>query len=207
MIIFMHVARKIILGILLAYDLDLHTFYEIDKRNEKHEEHNLRLLMNLYFYDGEFQKTIDCSNKLLELSKKTIDIYRVTHQKILSLFLLEKKEETLILIEQQRKMALKHKLKVPKAELYYDYIEHYLSGKYEGAILPMQEALKEKNIEVLNYIKLVANYFMLLAYKKMGDTEQMNVCAKEVLCADKNRHTFFSNNVTNVLDKDEQFTL
>ena len=152
--------------------------------------------MILHFYDGEFYKTIEYCEKLLQSCKKPIGIYRVTHQKILSLFLKEKTEDILTLIEKQRQIALKHNLKVDTETLYYEFIQHYLSGDYEKAIQSMKQVLDIKNIEILNHIKVLAYYFMLLAYKRIGDMEQVKNCAKEILCADKNQHTFFSNNLT-----------
>ena len=50
--------RKIFIGNLIAVEMDFNTVYEIEKRSKKHKIHNLKLLINVAFYNGNFNDVI-----------------------------------------------------------------------------------------------------------------------------------------------------
>lgn len=187
----MIVLRKIFLGILIASELDLRTVYELEKR--KHNElYNLRMLMNVYLFEGEFENVVACSDKVLQMSSKTGDIFIARHQKILALFLSERKEEIPILIEQQRQLAMTDSKRMSDLNLYYVFIEKYFSAQYEEALQVIGKRLEAKNIEVQNQTKVFIYYLMRLCYLKMGKSDEVQDCTNKILSADKNRRTFCS---------------
>lgn len=192
----LYVARKVLMGILFAIDMDFHVLYELDRRSAKHELHNIKLLIDICFFDGQFQKVVEYADRILQLSSKPADVYMARHQKILSLFLMEKNEEIQELIAQQNQLNKDKKLQTGNGSLYYDFIMAYLRKEYGSAIQCIKEILNEKNIEVLNYKKVLVHYFMLLAYQKMVDTEQIQKCKNEIFRADKEYRTWFSRSLS-----------
>lgn len=189
--VIMCISRNVFLGYLNAHELDFYTVYELDKRNEKYEMHNLHLLINLYFYTGEFKKAIECSDRIMNLNLKSINISMARHIKILSLFFEGDRETVFLLIQQQYAMK-KNAIKGDEGNSYYEFIEKYLSEEYEEAIQIIKNVLNQKNIEFLNSKKVLAFYLMFMVYEKIGDISQMQECADAILLADKNRRTFFS---------------
>lgn len=190
----MHISRNVFLGYLNVYELDFYTVYELDKRKEKNEMHNLQLLIKFYFYTGEFKSAIECLDTMMNLNLKLSDISMARHMKILSLFFEEDTDSLLVLIQQQYAMS-KIAMKNSADKSYYEFIEKYLSGKYEEAIQTIKNALNEKNINFLNSKKVLVFYLMFMAYEKMGNISRMQECVDAILLADKNKRTFFSKKI------------
>lgn len=191
--ILLYILRKIFLGNLAAFELDLPTVYLLDKRSKKHEIYNSKLLMNVYFFDGDFEKVIICSDKMLKIASKNNDIFSLRHLKIMSLFLAGKETtEIFALIEQQRHLATNFKRLNQDTNLYYIFIEKYLHCNYEEALQTMDKLLQVKNIQIQNHRKVLVYYLMHLCFHKINEFEKMEKCKEEILLADKNKRTFFS---------------
>lgn len=194
----LYILRKVFIGNLAAFELDLHTVYLLDKRSEKYEIYNLKLLMNVYFFDGDFEKVIVCSDKILKIASKKTDIFSARHLKIISLFLARKETiEIIALIEYQRRLAKKSKLLIQDTDLYYIFIEKYLHCNYEEALQEINKLLQIKNIQIQNHRKVLVYYLMSLSYYKMGEFDKMEKCKEEIFLADKNKRTFFSKSFEN----------
>lgn len=181
----LYVLRKVFLGNLAAFEVDFHTLYDLEKRKKKNSIYNLNLLINLHFFDGDFQKAIDCSDEIMRLSSKQKDIYSARHQKILSLFFSNKTENIVELIHLQRLIK-------PDSNAYYIFIENYLDANYEVAIKSIKKILEEQNIEIQNHRKILVYYLMRMCFLKIGDSEQVENCTNQILKADRNHHTFFT---------------
>ena len=144
------------------------------------------MLVNLHFFDGNFQEAINCTDRILRLSSKQNDIYTARHQKILSLFLSGKTENIIELISQQRLIK-------QDVSPYYVFIEKYLGANYEAAVKSIKKILEEKNIEAQNHRKILIYYLMKMCFLKIGDSKQVENCTNQILMADRSRRTFFSN--------------
>ena len=143
--------------------------------------------MVISFYDGDFQKAIYYANTILNLTSNKSYMKYATCYKVLSLFLIGKADDALSLIQGQ-----KYQIKNP----YYSFIVAYICEQYDEALIVLQTMLskkKNKNIE-----KVLANYFMRMAYLKKGDAEKAQNCIVEILVADKKRNTYFSKNTRNI---------
>ena len=188
--------RKVFIGNMVAFELDLYTVYLLDKRSENHEIYNLKLLMNLYFFDGDFEKVIDCSNKISKSSSKIADVFSARHFKIMSFFLDGKENaEILALIEQQRQLTMCSKSSNQDINLYYIFIEKYLHCNYEAALQTLDKLLQVKNIQIKKNRRVLVYYLMYLLFLKTNEFEKMEKCKEEILLADKNRRTFFSKKI------------
>lgn len=192
LVLFLHIARRITLGSLFAIDLNVRTVYELDKRNSKNKLHNLRLLANVYFFEGNFQEAVACCNSILQIVNKKKVVFEVLHMKILSLFFLEQLQEASALILQQREMAKTYGLAIEQKDLYYVFIEKYFMNQYEEACQTIQKALSVKNIEIQNSKKVVVFSLMRMAFLKLGKMDRANICTQQILQADKNHQTIFS---------------
>lgn len=189
----LHILSKVFLGNLAAFELDLPTVYLLDKRSDKHEIYNLNLLLKVYFFDGNFEEVIVCSDKLLKITSKKNDVFSVRHLKIMSLFLAGKQNaEIFSLIEQQRQLAAESKRLNQDTHLYYTFIEEYLHCNYEEALQTIKKLLQVKNIQIQNHRKVLVYYLMYLSFNKIYEFEEMEKCKEEILLADKHQRTFFS---------------
>lgn len=189
----LYVLRKIFIGNLAVFELDLSTVYLLEKRSEKNEIYNLKLLMNVYFFEGNFEEAIICSDKILKLTSKTKDVFSARHIKIMSLFL-DKKDTSQIfeLIEQQRYLETNSKLQNQDTNLYYIFIEKFLNCNYEEALQTIEKLLQAKNIQVQNHRKVLVYYLMCLSFYEIDEFEKLEKCKEQILIADKNKQTFFS---------------
>ena len=194
----LYILRKVFLGNLAAFELDLLTVYLLDKRSEKHEIYNSKLLMNVYFFDGDFEKVIVYSDKILKIAYKNNDIFSLRHLKIMSLFLAGKETtEIFALIEQQRHLITNFKGLNQDINLFYSFIEKYLQCNYEEALQTINKLLQVKNIQIQNHRRVLVYYLMYLCFYKINDLEEMEKCKEEILLADKNKRTFFSKSFKN----------
>ena len=187
----MHISRRVFLGNLYAYELEFRLVYELDKRNETFGTYNLRLLTEALFYEGDFQKTIECCDKLLSSSVNLNERYEIIHKKILSLFMNKEYEAVLLQIQEQRRTFSEHI--VQEDEMCYVFIEEYINGNYDGAIEAIQQNLLIKNIDALNYKKVFFYYLMLVAFEAKDDPKNVSECKKEILFADSLQKTYFAN--------------
>ncbi len=196
MVLFLIYARRTVLNSLIMSDLDLRTVYELDKR-KNNELHNLKLLINVYFYDGDFENMISCADQILNLNSSPLDIAMATGHKITALFLLNREEDALNLIEKQKELfsSQNNSSQNPKDNIYCEFIESYINGNYEAAIEAIKKAFNTKNFEISNHIKVKTYYLMRMAYLKLNDKKHVETCAKELLSADKERRTFFTKNL------------
>jgi len=138
--------------------------------------------MIIAFFDGDFQIAILYANKILSLTSRKKLRNSAIFYIILSYFLTGNNFDALSLIK-----ASPHR----KNKLFYEFIEAYISERYDEAIEVMQKLLnkKAKNIEIV-----LANYFMRMAFLKKSDSDNAQNCIVEILVADKERNTYFSKN-------------
>ena len=189
--------RQFLIGALSVIDLDYKTLYDIDKRKGNKPENvsiNYALSGDCLFYEGRFSEAAENYGEALKHTKKKRCIYAIRHMLILSLFLSENTENIGALIAQQRSTSPKGLGKGVKEseEKYYDFIENFLKGDYNGAIMAIQPLLNDGAIAILNSRKLLVNYLMSIAFSWSGNAEAQAHCKSQVLEADKNRKTIFS---------------
>lgn len=180
--IMMDLRRRHIIRKLLNIKLNFRKVYEIKKHKSKNNLYNLRWDMIIAFFDGDFQIAILYANKILSLTSRKKLRNSAIFYIILSYFLTGNNFDALSLIK-----ASPHR----KNKLFYEFIEAYISERYDEAIEVMQKLLnkKAKNIEIV-----LANYFMRMAFLKKSDSDNAQNCIVEILVADKERNTYFSKN-------------
>lgn len=191
----MYFSRKIFIGKLAAFDLDYDIVYLLDKRGEKHQTHNIKLLMQKHFFNGEFQEAIICANKIIEINSRKDILYNATHYKILSLFLNQQIDEILTLIELQDNLSTDNTLRIQDANIYYEFIKKYVDRNYNEAIKIIKNLLQSQDIDTQNHKKVLIFYLIKMCCEKINDFEQIKKCNNEILLADKNRKTFFSRGI------------
>ncbi len=172
--------------------LDFRKLYELQKHKSKNNLYNTYWLMVISFYDGDFQKTIYYANTILNLTSYKSYIKYAAFYKTLSCFFTGNTVDTLNLIRNYPFHS--------KNTLYYKFIEAYIYEQYDEAISAMQTLLSKKKDKTKNIDKVLANYFMRMAYLKKGDSDNAQNCIVEILVADKKRNTYFSKNVRNVFN-------
>lgn len=197
-VLIMRISRKVTLGNLMAFEIDMNLVYELDKRkdNLKNKIYNLQLLSNVKFYDGIFEEVILCSDEILKLSNDYDEIFMARHYKILSLFLCERFTEISKLIELQfEDSRFVNKIPIDDSKLYYGFIKYYLASQYNEAIEVILKMFDVKNIQILNNKKVLVYYLIRKASVQIDDFELLQKCNKEIFKADINRSTFFSKTI------------
>lgn len=186
--------RRFSLNLIRCTDLDMKLAYELDKRKDtpKNREHNLMLMTDVYFYNGNFERAIECGAELLNISKKDDIICTARHNLILSHFLAGNYSEALKLIGEQRNVKMKNKNEAEYCAAVYDYIELYLNAEYEKAIEKNDLILSNDRNLLMNSRKVLAVFVKMMAYEKLGNEEAVKECEQEIISIDKNRLTYFS---------------
>ena len=193
----MTTSRKLLLGKLLAYDLDFKTIYMIERRknNKKNQYHNLKLLTSVCFFDGNFQKVLSYASDILN-SPNINDVFYARHLQIITLFIVGEHNKILDIINSQKDLL--HQIKndtLNDAVDYYAFINSYMSGDYCNAIDIMKSLLLKKDYEKLNHKKIVIFYFLRIVYEKLNDNENIKICTNEIIRLDPNSNTFFRNSI------------
>lgn len=191
------VSRKLLLGKLLAYDLDFKTIYMLEKRKDtkKNEYHNLKLLTNVYFFSGDFQEALSSAIIILK-SQKANDVFYARHLQIMTLFIMGEYKEipNLIILQKDMLSRIKKEI-VDDVSDYYSFINTYIAGNYQDSVGTLKNLLSKKDYDKLNHKKIVIFYFLLMVYEKLNDTENMLICTNEIICSDPNNYTFFRHTV------------
>lgn len=191
LIVYIIILRRLcIINKLYYVKLDFRKLYELQKHKSKNNLYNSYWLMVISFYDGDFQKTIYYANTILNLTSNKSYIKYAAFYKTLSCFFTGNTVDTLNLIRNHPFHS--------KNTLYYKFIEAYIYEQYDEAISAMQTLLSKKKDKTKNIDKVLANYFMRMAYLKKGDAEKAQNCIVEILVADKKRNTYFSKNTRNI---------
>lgn len=197
-VIFYYMRRLCIVHKIL-FELDAQTAYELDRRKlPLFKKHNLILLYNVYFFEGEFKKAISVCDELLTLSKKKETIIAARQMKILSKFFDEDFESIDEIIEEQRDLITSTK----DADYYYMlkeylFIEAYLRDDYEKALEQVESLLNDEKESSYNSRKIVFQQFKKMICIKNNDVQEFENCNKEILKCDPDRKTYFSKGLEN----------
>ena len=196
LILLLHFLRKVALGTLLGVDLEFRYVYELDKR-KNNDRLNLIREQSMYFFEGDFEKSDECCEKLLSLNLKKQEEYLVKSQLIYSRFFIDDSDSSVIeLISDQRVLASKYKIaEHNRNDCYFSFIERYLTVDYERAVMSIENLLNDNNIKLVNSRVVVVCYMLIKAYEKIGDREKIEHYSKKLLSADPNRKTVFGESI------------
>jgi len=191
--------RRFILRKLFYVKLNIRKVYEMEKRRSKNNLYNLRWLLIISFFDGDFQKAIICADEILSMTSKKKYVECAIFYKILSYFLTENTDTALFLIEKQKHYTKGKKRNVMLNRGYYDFIEAFIAEEYDEALDTIRQVLIRKNSNAQNIDKVLVNYLMRMAFLNKGDLNNAQNCTVEILVADKQRNTYFSRNLHNTI--------
>lgn len=192
LIVCMLVARRIVLNTLIVTDLNAALVYELDKRKEspKNHKHNLSLLLNVAFYNGDFRKTIELGNDFVADCGNPAMLEAIRHKIIMAYFLLGDFNNAAELIKTQKSQPVKNILLTN----FYDYIDAFINENYQEAINIINRILETKKPLVFNNMQILAYYCQKIVYDKTGDETASRMCAERINERDMQHNTFFSQN-------------
>jgi len=147
--------------------------------------HNLEIKIVTQFYTGEFDNCINSSFLYLESPKtrktKKLSIYALL---CYSLFLTGKNEECISAMDNIEKYWVNNKPFPLNKD--FSFIRNYIEGKYNDAIECLQE--KQKRATKLRNVRV--DYFLGLAYMKLGMIDMQKKYMKDILKFDNK--TYFA---------------
>jgi hypothetical protein len=190
----LYVSRRIVLGKILAFDVNMNTVYELEKRKEtpKNQIFNLHLLSQKHFYNGDFPNALVCIEKIKNLGSEE-DFFIAQHLQILILFISRQFDEVLTLINLQSAMNIEKLKNKMHFSLYYDFMKLFIEKRFEDSLTVINNIIAvRENFDKLNNIRLIIFYLMRMTYIELGDEEKIHWCSQEITRADKNSNTFFS---------------
>ncbi len=192
-IIFRYI-RRIVLGYMVMFELDMMKVYKLDRRKTSlFKNYNNKLLYYAYLFEGDFLKAISLCNESLECTKSKKYILLARHTKILSLFFSGGTQNIKDLIQEQRELKAKVKDKdFGYMFMVYPFIEAYLDGDYELAAQTVTAFLSDEKESVYNSRKIIFLQFRKMLCLKNNDAEGVQNCNLEILKCDSERRTFFS---------------
>ena len=178
----LYVSRRIVLGKILAIDVNMNIVYELEKRKEtpKNQIFNLHLLSEKHFY------------KIKNLGSEE-DCFIAQHLQILILFISRQFDEVLPLITLQSAINIEKLKNKMHFSLYYDFMKFFIEKRFEDSLTVINNIIDvRENFDKLNNIRLIIFYLMRMTYIELGDEEKIHWCSQEIALADKNSITFFS---------------
>ncbi len=189
--------RKIILGKLMCYDLDFKMIYELDKRKNipRNQYYNLKLLMKVYLYSGDFAGVLQLSNVVMS-SEKDEDRFFATHMRILALFFMGEYKDTSLLIDSQKRLLSEMKsIESDEYSQFYSCIESFIHGEYNNTICIASNIVSRGDIEKLNHRKILLFYVLKMASVQLNDADSTLLYSRKIIECDPKRNTFFSWNI------------
>lgn len=192
-IIFWYI-RRVGLGYMAMFELDMMKVYKLDRRKKPFfKNYNYKLLYYAHFFEGDFLKAIHLCDESLECTKRKKYILLARHIKILSLFFGEGTKNIKELISQQRELKATVKSKdFDYMFMVYSFMEAYLDGDYEKALEEVASFLSNEKESVYNSRKIIFMQFQKMLCLKNDDTEGVENCNLEILKCDSERKTIFS---------------
>jgi len=194
LVLFLVFSKRILIGILMAVDVDYNTVNMLMKRkeNKRNYIHNRSWDALACYYYGDFSGLFYCATEI-EKSEDIKTIFLVRNTQIKALFIMGEYEKVTELVELQKQLIPKLPRKiVDNSTVYYDFYLSCISKDFEKGIAILEKLLTDKVIMNQNHSKLTIFYFLKMAYKELGNEEQVEKCTQEIFKCDPRRLTFFT---------------
>ena len=145
-----------------------------------------------WYFDGDFDGIFAISNYINEKGDKSF-IFSQRDLEIKANFILGNYNKVLELIEQQNQIMNEVNPKSTiNSSVYYESFKSFVSGDYEKSISFLNTLLEDKQISKQNNIKISIYHFLRMAYKELGNEEQVEKCTQEIFKCDPRKLTFFT---------------
>lgn len=193
-VIVLELMRRMLLARLLFIEIDVKTFAQLTKKPKSKKQELLDKKWETvgYYFDGDFEGVFSSSRFYIEKGDKTL-IFTQRDLEIKSNFILGDYSKVLELIELQNQIKNEVNPRASRhSDIYYEFFTSFISGEYEKSISSLNTLLEDEKISKLNNIKISIYYFLRMAYKELGNEEQVEKCTQEIYNCDPRRLTFFT---------------
>ena len=193
-VILLELMRWMLLARLLLIEIDVKTFAWLTRKpkSKKQEMIDKKWEAVGCYFDGDFEGVFSVSRFFLEKGDKNL-IFVQRDLEIKANFILGNYNKVLELIELQNQIVNEANPRATiKSSVYYDFFTSFVSKEYEKGIFLLNTLLEDEKISKQNNIKISIYYFLRMAYKELGNEEQVEKCTQEMFKCDPRKLTFFT---------------
>lgn len=193
-VVALEIMRFMLLAQLLLIEIDVKTFAQLTKKpkSKKQELVDKKWETVGCYFDGDFEGVFSASRFYIEKGDKTL-IFVQRDLEIKSNFILGNYGRVLELVELQNQIINEVNPRSSiHSDVYYEFFTSFISGEYEKSISSLNTLLEDEKISKQNNIKISIYYFLRMAYKELGNEEQVEKCTQEIYNCDPRRLTFFT---------------
>lgn len=178
---------------LLAIEVDVKSASQLVRKPKKNQDvFDKKWEALCCYFDGDFEGVFAVSSYINEKGDKNF-VFLQRDLEIKSNFITGNYNRVLELIELQNQIINEVNFKTTiNSSVYYESFKSFISGDYDKSISFLNSLLEEKQISKQNNIKISIYHFLRMAYKELGNEEQVEKCTQEIYNCDPRRLTFFT---------------